>query len=453
VERPVTDTSDTILSDTRGLLITQVGIRYYAEKNFQSRVHWLAEHDIPFARRAVERLRELTKEVREVARWQEQHPGKIWSFSAEDVIQDNKLLQYIGFSHAANLHLYLHRNEVEPVYINKEIRNPLPRNRTCAAHFYHAGDIERLLLPQLPDHGALKEKVNGDWKILLRTIEVLSIRFEGAFRFKERNANVFKVFPGRTQLKDINGALGAIPSVESIFDRRLLKEANGGPIMLTSHQPRHWRNTLYELAGMSNVQQALALGRQRLDQNVAYQHTTLSEKTALHQDFMAFANPTEKMNFLHSGIKDKRILGELTDTYHKILADKGEEKADMFLDTHALAIHVTPFGGCTHDFSQAPCAKHLQCWNSCSHLLRTHLPGETERIEEQLNLTKHIAAKMMAEGRDAYGSERWLKDIEMKITYLQKALDMQPQGSPTPVFPDGKPVTVSESMKKGSSVN
>lgn len=452
VEKPVTDSSGTNLLDAHNIPIIQAGIRYYAEKKFQSRVHWLADQDIPFARRAVERLRELTKEARPIAEWQEQNPGKLWLFTNDETVPDYKLLKYLGFSHAANLHLYLDRKGVKPVYINKDIRNPLPRNRTCAAQFYRAGDVEQLLLPKLSDHVALKEKVNGKWKMLLRTSEVLSIRFEGAYRFKERDANIFTVFPGRTTLREINGALGTIPGIESIFDRRKLTEANGSRIMLTSHQPRHWRNTLYELAGMSNVQQALALGRQRLDQNTTYQHTTLSEKTAVHQDFMAFSHPAEKINFLHSGIKNKQINGEMTDTYHRLLAGEGKEKADAFLTTHALAIHLTPFGGCTHDFSQAPCEKHLQCWNGCSHLLRTHLPGETERIEEQLRLTQRLADKMKAEADGAYGSERWLQDIERKIDHLQKALDMPRGDSPTPVFPDGKPVTIAEHMKKGSSV-
>lgn len=53
---------------------------------------------------------------------------------------------------------------------------------------------------------------------------------------------------GRTELKEINAALGAVPGMESVFDRRNLVEADGSRIVLTSHQPRHWRNTLYELA-------------------------------------------------------------------------------------------------------------------------------------------------------------------------------------------------------------
>lgn len=184
VEKSVADTTGAPLSDAHGNPIIQAGIRYYAEKNFQSRVHWLAEQDIRFARRAVEKLRELTKEVREMAEWQEQNPGKLWPFPPEEIIPDYKLLKYLGFSHAANLHLFLNRNGVKPAYINKDIRNPLPRYRTCAAQFYRAGDVEQLLLPKLSDHAALKEKVNGQWKTLLRTSEVLSIRFEGAYALK-----------------------------------------------------------------------------------------------------------------------------------------------------------------------------------------------------------------------------------------------------------------------------
>jgi hypothetical protein len=452
VENTEKDKSGNPVLDGHGQPIIKKGIRYYAEKDFLSRVHWLADQDILFAERAIGRLKILTINIRAVAKWQEQNPEKIWAFAPDEILEDHEIIKYLGFANTYNLYLFLTRNGIKPISKNSKIRRPHAGGKTFAAQFYRARDIEQFMLPKLGDHAALKEKVNGQWKVLLETSEVLSIRFDGAYRFRERSANLFTVFPGRTELREINAALGTIPGMQSVFDRRKLTEADGSKIILTSHQPRHWRNTLYELAGMSNVQQALALGRQRLDQNPVYQHTTLSEKTQSHKEFISFSSPAEKLNFLHSGIKSKAILGEITETYHRLNADQGEEKANIFLKTHALAIHVTPFGGCTHDFSQAPCSKHLQCWNGCSHLHRTHLPGETDRIEEQIRQSEQVLAKMKAEKDGEYGSEKWIQDIEKKIANLRQALQMSPQDSPTPVFPDGIPFTIAEHMKKSSSV-
>jgi len=121
---------------------------------------------------------------------------------------------------------------------------------------------------------------------------------------------------------------------------------------------------------MSNVQQALAMGRQKLTQNATYQHTSLLERTSSHRDYLSFRTPKEKVQFLHDGIREQKILGEITQLYHELKLSKGKDVAEVFLKTHANAIHITPFGGCTHDFSQAPCPKHLQCWNGCGHLHR-----------------------------------------------------------------------------------
>jgi len=77
VERPIKGTTGELVVDANGNPLVECGIRYFAEKHFQSRVHWLAESDVPLARRAVQRLRALTKEQREIAAWQELHPGRM----------------------------------------------------------------------------------------------------------------------------------------------------------------------------------------------------------------------------------------------------------------------------------------------------------------------------------------------------------------------------------------
>jgi len=452
VERPIKGSTGELVLDANGKPLVECGIRYFAEKHFQSRVHWLAESDVPLARRAVERLKALTIEQREIAAWQELHPGRIWSFSPQSVISEAMVLEWLGFSETRNanrnLYLFLTRNGVHPFDDEPDEK----RGRSLKRR-YLAGAIERLIVPKLRGHAALTENVGGKLRILLRTSETLAIAFDGQFRFGGREANVFRAVPRRVTLVDINHALGNDEKYPSIFSRRSLTESDGAPITLTSHQPRHWRNTIYHLTGMSDVQQALALGRKRLDQNVHYQHTNIEENTAAHQEFLAFNSHHERIDFLHTGIRDKRIQGALTESYHALLSDKGTTTAEAFLAVHATALHVTPFGGCVHDFSQSPCPKHLQCWNGCSHLHLMGTPSERANLENQAeNLTTAITIMRNAGAGEA-GSDVWLADQEDKLNNLKSVLARDTNAGAKRVFPNGHPMTVADTDKRHSSVS
>jgi hypothetical protein len=450
VERPIKGTAGKVVVDANGKPIVECGIRYFAEKQFQSRVHWFAESDVPLARCAVERLKMLTQEQREIARWQEAHPGRLWNYSPQTAMSEVEVLDWLGFSEnrdtLRNLSVYFTRNGVHPLDETSHQYKDIERR-------YLAGDIERLLVPKLHGHAVLTENIGGNLHIILKTSETLAIAFDGQFRLGGREANVFRVLPRGVTLRDINNALGANEAYSSIFSRRSLTESDGAPIRLTSHQPRHWRNTIYHLTGMSDVQQALALGRKRLDQNVYYQHTSIEENTAAHQEFLAFNSHHERIDFLHSGIRDKRIQGALTDSYHALLSDKGTTTAEAFLAVHATALHVTPFGGCIHDFSQAPCPKHLQCWNGCSHLHLMGTPSERVNLEKQAeNFTTAITI-MRDAGAGEAGSDVWLADQEDKLNNLKSVLARDTNAGVQRVFPNGHPMTVADTDKRHSSVS
>lgn len=451
VERPIKGATGEVVVDANGKRLIECGIRYFAEKHFQSRVHWFAKSDIPLARRAVKRLKVLTHEQREIARWQEANPGRLWHYSPQAILTENQVLEWLGFSDGLssgrNLYLYLSRNGVDPFDDETKLKRTEARRRR-----YLAGEIEKLLIPKLRGHEVLTENFGGRPRTVLKTSETLAIAFDGQFRLGGRD-NVFRAIPRRVMLTDINRALGADPQFSSIFSRRSLLEADGTPIKLTSHQPRHWRNTIYHLTGMSNVQQALALGRKRLDQNVYYQHTSIEEDAATHQEFLAFNSHHERIDFLHAGIRDKRIQGALTDSYHALLSDKGTITAEAFLTVHATALHVTPFGGCIHDFSQAPCPKHLQCWNGCSHLHLMGTPSERTNLEKQAeNLTAAITI-MRDAGAGEAGSDVWLADQEGKLNNLKSVLARDTNAGVQRVFPNGRPMTVADSDKRHSSVS
>jgi len=448
VERPIKGTTGEVVVDANGNPLVECGIRYFAEKQFQSRVHWFAESDVPLARRAVERLKELTQEQREIAKWQETHPGRLWDYSPQTAMSQDEVLRWIGLSQNRdtyrNLNVYLSRNGIDP-YREPGCRTSLNR--------YLAGDIERFLVPKLRGHAALVENAGGSLRVVLKTSETLAIAFDGQFRLGGREANVFRAIPRRVTLLDINQALGSDEKRASIFSRRSLTESDGTPIRLTSHQPRHWRNTIYHLTGMSDVQQALALGRKRLDQNGYYQHTSIEENTAAHQDFLAFNSHHERIDFLHTGIRDKRIQGALTDSYHALLSDKGTTTAEAFLTVHATALHVTPFGGCIHDFSQAPCPKHLQCWNGCSHLHLMGTPSERANLETQAENLKTAITIMRDAGAGEAGSDVWLADQEDKLNNLKSVLARDTNAGVQRVFPNGHPMTVVDTDKRHSSVS
>ncbi|ETV37105.1 hypothetical protein Q048_00014 [Pseudomonas aeruginosa BWHPSA043] len=443
IERPIKDTAGELVLDIHGKPLIECGIRYFAEKQFQSRVHWLAESDVPLAKRAIERLIALTKEQRTIAKWQEDNPGRIWDYPPGSVITEVEVISWLKFRSYDNLHLYLKRNGVH--CIDWSIKSG------HAYRCYCAGDIEAIIAPKLRAHVALADDLSGR-HVILKTSETLAIAFDGQFRFGGREGNVLRAVPRRVSLMDINRALGGDPRYPSIFSRRSLVEADGSPIRLTSHQPRHWRNTIYHLTGMSDVQQALALGRKRLDQNKFYQHTSLEEDTATHHDFLAFNSYRERIDFLHAGIKEGAIQGALTDSYNALLQSKGAPTADAFLAVHATALHVTPFGGCVHDFSQAPCPKHLQCWNNCSHLHLLGTPSEKKNLQELAKrLTDAIVIMRDASAGEA-GSDVWLADQEHKLESLRSALSRTRDIGPLQVFPSGQPVTLAKTSKRRSSV-
>lgn len=446
VEIEKKDENGKIILDAKKKPIKDVGIRYYAEKKFESRVHWLAEQDVQFAYRAVNDLKVLTEEVRKVAKFQEQY-NRMWKYDKDEIISDVRLLQYLGFQNTYNLSLYLKRNNIPIHSIDKKIKHPINNSgkRICQ-HYYLAGDIENLFFKKYESNIILKDNN----KVILRVGDLLSIKFEGAFRFK-RKANTFRVVPCKLTLEDINAALGSGSKTESIFERRGLKEADGSKIKITSHQPRHWRNTLYELAGMSNINQALALGRQLIDQNTVYKHLTVKETTQVHKDFITFNSVAEKINFLRTGIRDKTIIGDLTDTYHKLKQSQGLVIAEEFISTHTNALHITPFGACSNDFSLSPCPKHLQCWNGCTNLNLTGSKHEIDNLNKLIDSTEKALEQMKNQGEGDFGSDIWILDIEKKLSNMKFVQQLANKGIKHPLFPNG--IDFSNTNKKTDLIN
>jgi len=428
VETPEKDNNGNIVLNSSGKAILNVGIRYYPEKNMSPRVHWLADQDIPLVIRAIADLKKLTEPIREIAKFQEKYK-RLWKFDSEYIISDSELLEYLCVGNINNLHSFLSFRKIKPSH--KCVIDEMTENKQKIKKFYKAGDIENLFISKINNHIVLNEGK----KIILKTSDILSITFD--YRHTKSRVNMIKILPRKLHYREIADALGTGPRMSSIFTVRGLTETDGSRIKIKTHQPRHWRNTLYELAGMSNVNQALAMGRQLLDQNVAYHHPTLEEHTQTHRDFLNFNSVAEKVEFLKTGIRSKNILGELTETYHNIKLKKGDNIAELFLKTFANAMHITPYGVCTNDFSLQPCPLHLECWNGCSNLHMTGSDHETEQLQGLIAQTEDNLIRMQKEESIEFGVNRFTNRLEKQLNNMKKALELAKKSKNIRLFPEG----------------
>lgn len=409
-----------------GELIKTYGIRYYAEKKAKDRVHWLADQDAQFAWRAVERLKKLTEEPRAVAKFQRENPGRLWDIEPAREMTYSELIKYLSFATHDGLQKFLKKLGVRPC---------------SGAPHYRAGDIEGAILsnkrlgPLITNTIALATESNEP---VLYKDQLLSLAFDGAFRMK-KEANLIRVVVSKLTVTDLNYAIGADPKRESIFDRRGITEADGARIVMTTHMPRHWRNTLYEIAGMSETQQALAMGRADISQNPHYQHATVEEKNAALHEFINTRNPQQRLTLFKQGVREGLVHGSIAKAYDK-LRSRSPVEAEEFLETHAMAAHITPYGACAHDFSKAPCPKHLQCFDSCSHLHRTDNPNETSRLDELIERQKINIKRMNECGCGDAGANVWIEIEERKLKGMKAVREIKSHGEPIKVFPEGRTV-------------
>lgn len=313
-----------------------------------------------------------------------------------------------------------------------------------------AEDIENAILANkrlnqhIVDHVALADESGNP---ILFKDQLLSLAFDGDFRFK-RKENQLRVIVGKLTVVDLNRALGTDLKYESIFDRRGLTDADGSRIVMTTHMPRHWRNTLYEIAGMSEAQQALALGRADISQNPHYQHATIEEKNSSLHELISTRNPIRKVTLFKQGVRDGSIGGNIAKTYH-MLNDRSPVEAEDFLNIHVMAVHVTPYGICAHDFSKTPCPKHLQCFDSCSHLHRTENPDEESQLRQLIERQENNIIRMkQCECGDA-GASTWVEIEERKLNGMRAAFNIKIYEKSVRVFPHGHKVN---EMRRRSAV-
>lgn len=188
----------------------------------------------------------------------------------------------------------------------------------------------------------------------------------------------------------------------TIFERHNFFDEEGKNFQLKSHGFRHFLNNLLDEGGAPDLVQAEWFGRKYLKDNKAYQHMT----------------PVQRAVKFKQDLQDGLIEGTIPKVVRAIPIDHQA----AFLEARIKAVHDVGLGLCTHDFSQTPCPKHMQCSANCAdlHWHKTD-KGRLEELQRRTAIAQqaHETAKQ-AVAEEHWGADQWLNYNE-KILKNQKA--------------------------------
>ena len=202
---------------------------------------------------------------------------------------------------------------------------------------------------------------------------------------------------------------------------------------MSTHQFRHWLNTIAQRGGLSQLDIAKWSGRANIHQNSVYDHMTADE-------FMVMARDVAE--------DDRRLFGPLAEISARIPVSHAE-----FIRAQFPMAHTTELGFCVHDFAMLPCQLHRDCINCEEHVCVKGDKAKTEHIRKQLTIAEEQLARAgVAVGGGTWGADRWLEHhlaTVARLRFLLGILDDPevPNGSIIRMAPPGSLSTPDDRLR------
>jgi hypothetical protein len=403
IEEPaMTDRGEPVLAPG-GRQIVRYGIKYSAEKGFGSTIKWIPTPMVDVAKRAIADIRRITDPARADTAWMRRHPGYV-NLSGLNGGDPNEWLKVVDIASSLGLKRnsgsrWCRDHNVETIKDDDGYSLLTRRGDVCAAILRE--------MPRLPPRSQMGLE---DHLFLVRDNFFHGRRsvIEGSVRFvvNQMIADFISAYQGR----------------QNIFQRFGFTEPDGSTIHVTTHQFRHWLNTLAQEGGMSQELIARWSGRKDMSQNAAYDHVS-GRKLA------------EKVREM---IGDGRMQGPVGDVAERL----PPVDRTTFLEAEVATAHTTEIGLCLHDWSMAPCPTHGDCANCDQHVVQKGDARQQAEAERQLAETEHILAlgeREQSEG--TYGATRWIEAHRRRRYGLAAVLDIHKDAG----VPDGTLVHVMRS--------
>lgn len=285
IERNLYDekTGDILLKNGKPKII--YGLKYFAMKNAQTRIHWIEPKAYKVIKRALDEVKLITKPYREYIK-------NLRKTGVENLLPDtygaeltiDELAENIVTVSECGRGMSGYRDRVVKALRNRGV---LPLREKAKGRrrifIYSRQDVEKAIRESLDREDILTVALRVNKQICHVNLEdLLFIAPKGALNIVQQFRFEHAITP-LNQRDLMNFLGGGADKRVSIFKKYGVKEASGKVVSIPTHFPRHNINTFLDLCGVNDHVQAMAMGRTDIKQNLSYQHTSLLETNRLEE--------------------------------------------------------------------------------------------------------------------------------------------------------------------------
>ncbi|WP_018274846.1 hypothetical protein WKI13_04265 [Teredinibacter turnerae] len=405
---------------------SQLYLRWYGAKGFGDKPVPVIEQMRVTCEEAIRRVREITEEGRNYAKWLEEHPE---DFPPHPHVPDKSMDEPLSYQEVCDaLMLSYDSRRIAPrgafrhrflEKIHKQV-NLSPKARAILNELM-SGFEEGGGRGVYENGKRVRTEFNDTCVVTLRKLNVLlrerylprTFPYTNEKRILKFSESLFTVRTGSLNDEGFDWLIATNPHgvMLGCEAARLTPQLSGGRhsrrsiferwhypgVQVNSHSFRHFLNTAGQRAGLSDVLVAAWSGRVDVSQNAVYNHETVEERTqavAQHRNLNVQSDRQQLAEKLRSN-----------QPLHASDLDDLKSRQDRIL-------HMGAFGVCVHDFSESPCEKMGACL-TCGKL--ACIKGDEVRLSNlKVELTRleqwHEDGKI-ALHRGDFGAEEWVKKV------------------------------------------
>lgn len=383
--------------DVTGNPVKGLYLRWYPAKKGDPMLKPVIPSMAEVARRAIGNLRKLGAPARELARWYENNPTKIYLPAHLEHLRFKPLLSKADL----NAILFDSKRGIDQMVSWVKIKMPeycttRETQKRPDEPYIPFADFEKVVLAMLPTGFPVLNPTTG-----VKYSEALCI---------SRAAELTDSPPFLCVLQPINydriaQRLTGSKTMKSIFDKHGLTDENGGSLFIKSHMFRHYLTMVGKAGGLSDVESNKWAGRA----NAAHMRTYNSRSD---RDVVADVRKAIALN--------KPELGPLANMDTRMFINRAE-----FANIRVISAHTTELGHCLHDFATLPCQLHGDHINCNEHVV---IKGEVEQ-EKNLRCLQAETCALLEKAKTAmteseYGASMWVDDHTKKLERINQIIQI-----------------------------